>query len=743
MFKKIIAVLLAAVMMLSMVACAKTEAPKTDAPAADAPAADAPAADAPAADEPAADEPVEYVDPYADLADDYDAESEAIYYDVLGDFHAAYTVALEETNVSARYAKMAIAEAKLMEAALMLPLTSAGGNYAIGRSVPYTSPNVKWGNDVERYHNLIITGEPIVSGDREEIKAKYAETKGQGTYYEWVKTYLTEKGYTIKDSYTTTYSSDPKTWDVLATSRAADSEAIINTYDGLVEYDHEGILQPALAESWTQNDDGSVYTFKIRQGAVWTDSQGRKVADVKADDFVAGMQHMMDACGGLEYLVQGLIVNADEYINGEVTDFAEVGVKAVDEYTLEYTLCQPASYFMTMLGYGVFAPMSREYYASQGGKFGADYNAEAADYNYGKTPNNIAYCGPYVVSNLTAENTIVFKANESYWNAANINMKTITWLFNDGEDPTKAYNDTKSGVLDGAGLNASSVEAAKVDGLFDTYAYVSACDATTFNAFVNLRRVAMANFNDETAAVSSKTEEDVARSNGAMLNQHFRLALAMAADRGSYNAQVVGEELKLTSLRNSYTPGNFVFLAEEVTIDINGTATTYPAGTFYGAIMQDQLDADGIKLTVWDPTAEAGAGSSDGFDGWYSAENAAAELAIAIEELAALGLEISAEKPIYLDLPTFTGSEAYKNRSNAYKQSVEAALGGCVIINLVECVDSKTWYYAGYYPSTGAEGNYDICDVSGWGPDYGDPQTYLDTMLPAYAGYMTKAIGLF
>ena len=53
------------------------------------------------------------------------------------------------------------------------------------------------------------------------------------------------------------------------------------------------------------------------------------------------------------------------------------------------------------------------------------------------------------------------------------------------------------------------------------------------------------------------------------------------------------------------------------------------------------------------------------------------------------------------------------------------------------------WYYAGYYPSTGAEGNYDICDLSGWGPDYGDPQTYLDTMLPDYAGYMTKAIGLF
>ena len=337
----------------------------------------------------------------------------------------------------------------------------------------------------------------------------------------------------------------------------------------------------------------------------------------------------------------------------------------------------------------------------------------------------------------------MFEANKDYWNAANIGMKTITWLYNDGEIPTKAYDDMRAGVLDGCGLNSSSVEKAKTDGIFDEFAYVSACDATTFNAFVNLRRVATANFNDATAVVSPKTEEQVERSNAAMLNQHFRLALGMAADRGAYNAQVVGEELKLTSLRNSYTPGNFVSMEEDVTVSINGTDVTYPAGTWYGKIMQDQLDADGVKVTVWDPTAEGGAGSSDGFDGWYNADNAAAEMAIAVEELKALGLEITAENPIYLDLPCWTTSESYANRGNAYKQSVESALGGLVVINLTECVDSKQWNYAGYLPSTGKEGNYDICDLAGWGPDYGDPQSYLDTMLPQYAGYMTKSIGLF
>lgn len=77
-----------------------------------------------------------------------------------------------------------------------------------------------------------------------------------------------------------------------------------------MEYDVEGTLQPALAESYEVSDDGLTYTFHLRKDVKWTDSQGREVDTVKADDFVAGMQHMCDAQGGLEYLVQGVIKNA-------------------------------------------------------------------------------------------------------------------------------------------------------------------------------------------------------------------------------------------------------------------------------------------------------------------------------------------------------------------------------------------------------------------------------------------------
>ena len=111
-------------------------------------------------------------------------------------------------------------------------------------------------------------------------------------------------------------------------------------------------------------------------------------------------------------------------------------------------------------------------------------------------------------------------------------------------------------------------------------------------------------------------------------------------------------------------------------------------------------------------------------------------------ELAAEGVEISAENPICLDLPVFTGSEQYSNRGEAFKQSVENATDGLIVINKVDCPTSGDWYYAGYYYSTGNEANFDICDLSGWGPDYGDPQTYLATMTPAPGG-MVKSCGIY
>ncbi len=673
---------------------------------------------------------------------DYNAMSAAIYDAQLGAFNTLYQAAKEEQNVSKRYALMAQAEAKLLEAAVLIPGTTNGGNYGLSRVAKRSASTVLWGNDSDRFHNVLVTTKLISAEDQTHLKAMWNEVRGTGTYSQKATDYLKEKGYTLKDTYNMGYVSDPQTWDALATSRSADSEAIVNTYDGLVEYDNENEIKPALAESWEVSEDGKTYTFHIRQGAKWVDAQGREVADVKADDFVAGMQHMLDAGGGLEYLVENIIVNALEYNTGDVTDFAEVGVKATDDNTVVYTLCQPTSYFITMLGYNVFAPMSRTYFESKGGVFGKDdYKAavDAGTMKYGQTVNDIAYCGPYTVTNHTAENTIVFEANPTYWNKDNITIKTLTWKFNDGKDPTKAYEDTKAGTLDGCGLSSASLEACKADGNFEKYCTVSDTDATSFVLFLNLNRNAYANFNDKTKAVSTMTDEQKARTNVAMLNVHFRRAIGMGLDIATYNGQVVGEELKLNSVRNSYTPGNFIALEEDVTIEINGESKTFAKGTYYGEIMQAQIDADGVKIKVWDAENQ----TSDGFAGWHNPANAYEELQQAITELKEFGVEISKDNPIVMDLPYCSGADVYTNRAQTLKQSVEEALQGCVVVNLVSCADAKEWYYAGYYTESGKDANYTLYDVSGWGPDYGDPATYLDTMLGDGAGYMAKCLGLF
>lgn len=675
----------------------------------------------------------------SEMPEGYDETSTELYNEALGDFNDALATAKEAETVDERYALMAVAEGKLMESAMMYPLTSKGGMYAMYRMAPRTRDYTLWGSDQDRYHQYIVTTDFIKAEDYNEMRAKWDELKGTGTYESWVKEYLAGKGYTLKDSFSMPYASDPVTWDGLATSLAADTNAIINTYDGLMEYDVEGTLQPALAESYEVSDDGLTYTFHLRKDVKWTDSQGREVDTVKADDFVAGMQHMCDAQGGLEYLVQGVIKNASQYISGEITDFDEVGVKAVDDYTVEYTLEKPCSYFETMLGYTIFMPMSRSYYQSQGGKFGAEYDSSAADYQYGKDSNSIAYCGPYLVTNATAKNTIVFKLSDSYWNKDNVNIKTLTWLYNDQSDVTKMYTDAKAGTVDYVNLNTSTMETAKSEGLYDQYAVVSDTDATSFMALYNINRTATANANDGTTAKTTKSDEEIQRTNKAMQNVHFRRAISFAADRGAYNAQQVGEDLKYTSLRNTFTPGYFVSLSKDTTIQINGTDTTFPAGTYYGEIVQKQIDADGVKIKVWDAENK----TSDGFDGWYNPENAVEELNTAIEELAEEGITIDESNPIQIEYPYPSAVEVYTNKANSYKKSVEAALGGKVVINLVDAVDVDGWYYAGYYVNYGYEENYDVYDVSGWSPDFGDPCSYLDTMLPDYEGYMTKCFGIF
>ena len=228
-----------------------------------------------------------------------------------------------------------------------------------------------------------------------------------------------------------------------------------------------------------------------------------------------------------------------------------------------------------------------------------------------------------------------------------------------------------------------------------------------------------------------------------MANQNFRLALATGWDKASYHAQVVGDELKTVALRNTYTPGNFVQIESDVSVKINGTDTTFAAGTYYGAMVQAQITADGYPMKVWDPALEGGLGSSDSFDGWYDVNAARDFMAKAVEELAAAGVEVTAENPIQIDYVYSVSAESFINRANAYKQNIESALQGLVQVNLVSVETQQEMNYSTFWISNGSECNSDITIGQAWSADYADPASYLATLAPYGDGYMTMDLGLW
>lgn len=756
--KRALALLLAALMLVSVLAAcgndsgnSSTSSESSSTPADDSSVAEDSSSEA-GEDEPEEGDTGAWTAPDIE-SEDYDELSEYYYNFNLKEFYDLYETATEEVmDVNKRYAMEALGEAKLMESGVMQPTTSNGGQYAFGRIAPGSTTTNGWGSDDSRYQYSIVTNEILKTTDRDALKKLLNEKRGTGEYREAAIKYLTDNGYTMKDSYTITFVNLPTTWDMMNSSRAADTEPVLGTMDSLLFYDGENREIPALAESYEVSEDGMTYTFKIREGVKWVDSQGREVADVVADDWVAGLQHVCDSGSGLGELLYGVVTGIEDYVLGNDTDFANVGIEAVDEHTLVYHLEKPIPYFTSMLHYGLSLPLSRSYYTSQGGQFGEDYDTEAATFTYGSDPDHIAYCGPYLITSAVEQNVIEYKANPTYWDADNITLKSMRRVWNDGSDVTKNYNDLQAGVTDQCGLSAATLELAKQDKfgddegtIFDTYAYVTSNGSASYFNFMNVNRAVFANVRNETEAVSPQTEEDAARTHVAMNNVHFRRALAMSVDRIAWNAQVVGDELAPLSVRNSYTPATFVSLTADTTVEINGESVTFPAGTDYGEIMQAQIDADGVKLTVYkkDSNAENGKGTGDGFDGWFSVENANEELAIAVEELAAAGVTVDESNPIQVDLPYNSSSTTYTNKANVFKQNVETNLGGKVIVNLVECESPEIWYYTGYYTERGYEANYDLYDLSGWSPDFMDPCSYIDTFLPDYSGYMTKCIGLY
>jgi len=729
--KKFIALVLVAIMALSMVAACtpKDEGSNTPAPATNVPGDPTQAPEEPtqAPEDPTqAPEATPFVRPTSYVR----AEDEDIYNLVLGKYEELMANAAAAVTADEKFVLYAQAEAYLLSTGVMIPTTTQGGAYAITRVAPRSIPYVNWGNDDDRLHSVVIATDFIKKEDRAEMLEIWSKAmNGEGTYDP--AAILTEKGYTLHNEYATTFSTAPVTIDWLNTSSQSDTEITVNTVEGLVEYDNLGVLQPALAESWEESADGLTYTFHIRKGVKWYTSEGREVAEVTAHDFVAGFQHMLDCGAGLEFLVDGKVVGVHEYIK-EGGSWDEVGYKATDDYTLVVTLKERTTYFMTMLTYSCFLPICKSFYESHGGVFGIEEYAEAVQdtntYTFGLNTDisSQVYCGPFLLQKLNPSSEILVVKNENYWNKDAVTLNSIKWVYDDGSNPLAFYRDTVNGVYPGTSLGATNglLEEAKKDGNFDKYGYITDTTSTTYFGGLNLNR---GTFKLESGAcASTQTEDQKIDTHIAMLNQNFRLAVQYSFDKETYNAVSKGQDLALTSLRNMYTHPEFVFISTEQT-DADGH--TFPANTFYGEMVQYYVkEKYNMPIDV-----------RDGVNGWFHPTEAKQHLQQAIEELGD-----AVTWPIHIDVVYLGTSESNTNQAHAYKAKVEETLGSDrVVVDLIKAENTDEFYPCGYRASNGEAGNFDMFYGSGWGPDYGDPSTYLETFLGMNKGYMTKVIGLF
>ena len=460
-----------------------------------------------------------------------------------------------------------------------------------------------------------------------------------------------------------------------------------------MENDKYGNLVPSLAEDWTVSKDGLTYTYKLRKDAKWYTSDGEEYTGVTAKDFVTGLKHAADSKSDALPIVQDSIKGLDAYVKGENKDFSTVGVKAVDDYTVQYTLNQPESFWNSKTTMGILFPINEEFLASAGKDFGA------------VKPSGILYNGAYLLKSFTSKSSIEYKKNDNYWDKENVKITDIKLTYYDGSDQESLVRNFSDATYSQARLFPTSSSYASVKKQYKDNIVYSPQDATTFFYAFNYNRKAY-NFTAKT------TDAQKNSATAAMLNKDFRQAINFAFNRKAYGAQQNGEDGATKILRNSLVPPTFVQIGEKS----------------FGSAVEGNLASYGdewkdVKL-------------DDAQDGLYNADKAKAEFAKAKESLQAQGVEF----PVHLDLPVNQTNNVLVQQANSFKQSVEETLGKENVVIDVQQMSEENKNNVTYFAETAAQKDYDI-NLAGWGPDYQDPATYLNIFDPE-KGDMLENIGL-
>ena len=279
-------------------------------------------------------------------------------------------------------------------------------------------------------------------------------------------------------------------------------------------------------------------------------------------------------------------------------------------------------------------------------------------------PDSILYNGCYILSSLVPAQEVRFDANPNYYDADHVYVQHVVVSYSDGQDPSQNFNMFVNGEVTSTAINSSLPDVVeKANELFADNQYKSMTTATSFWGAFNWDRRMYNLYNDPSGSTTSRTtDEQKADTKAAILNANFRRAVYAAYSAHAVEAITQGEERADDAIRNTLVPYTFSSMSD-------GT----PIGALVTKYVEELVpEYKGINL-------------NDGQDAWYNPELAKVFIEKAKEEL---GDKVSAW-PVHLDVPVYAASENQKNMQLAMKNSIDVVFG------------------------------------AGWGPDYGDPLTYI------------------
>ena len=498
---------------------------------------------------------------------------------------------------------------------------------------------------------------------------------------------------TDTSTFSSTFSANPTTFNYLLDYYADNTSVITNLVDGLLENDSYGNLTPALAEDWSVSADGLTYTYKLRKDAKWYTADGEEYAPVKAQDFVTGIKYAADNKGQAMDLIQNSIKGLNDYVTGATNDFTTVGVKALDDYTVEYTLTRPEPYWNSKTTNSILFPVNEEFLKSKDKEFGT------------LTPNSILYNGPYLLKDFTSKSSIEYVKNPHYYDHDKVTIEKVKLAYFDGSDQEMTIRNFESGAYSIAGVYPNSSNYAKTKEKYQDNIVYSLQDKTSWYFNFNVNR--------KTYNHTAKTTDEQKKSaQTAILNKKFRQAINFGIDRTAYSAQSNGEEAASKTLRNTLVPPTFVQVGDKT----------------FGEVTASKLVNYG---TEW-----SGINLADAQDAYFNKEKAQARFAEAKKELEAQGVTF----PIHLDVPVDQTNKNAVSGMNSVKQTLETVLGSDNIVIDVQQLSTDDFGNVAFLAPNPAARDYDL-NFDGWVGDYQDPSTYLDPF-NAETGFYLKIFGL-